>query len=385
MDQLPLVSIVTPSFNQAAFLRATIESVLGQSYPRIEYLVMDGGSTDGSVEIIREYSGRLAYWQSAPDEGQATAINAGWRRANGEILAYLNSDDVLTPDAVQLSVQALLNCPEAGLSYGTCVWVNEQGREIGRIEAAPFTLKTLVLQNRLAQPSVFVRRAALDWVGLLDPTMHFLMDYDLWLRIAMHFPVIRIPHILARFRLHDDSKTAQQYRFFLDDNLRLLDKAFRDPAMPRELVGMRPRAENYAFVLTGLHCYSLGRADDGREIFRRLFERCPNASEFADDIVSLFANHLVHLAPLKQAAFSPVQSEEWLDAILNDLPVNAQELTRLRSQVLAQAHVTWGFAAHAGGDKRKARQFMLRAVEYQPSRARNRGVLSVLVQSFRPA
>lgn len=383
MGQLPLVSIVTPSFNQAPFLRATMESVLAQTYPRIEYLVMDGGSTDGSVDLIRDFANRLAYWQSGPDGGQASAINAGWTRATGEIVTYLNSDDLLEPDAVQASVKALLDAPDAGLSYGACVWVNERNEKIGQIDAAPFSLPALLLQNRLAQPSVFIRRAALDRVGMLDPSMHYLMDYDLWLRIALYFPVVRVPHTLSRFRLHNDSKTGRSYRFFLDDNLKVLDKAFREPAMPANLVGMRPRAENYAFVLTALHCYSLGQADDGRKLFQQLFEQYPQPLEFSGDIVTLFANHLVHLAPLRQEILTAAQGERWLDAILNNLPPNARVIRKLRARILAQAHVTWGFAAHAGGKSRLARQCMLRALEYHPGHARDRGVLVVLAKSFR--
>lgn len=382
MDGHPLVSIVTPSFNQAPFLRATIESVLAQTYPHIEYIVMDGGSTDGSVEIMREYADRLAYWQSAPDEGQASAINAGWARSRGEIVAYLNSDDLLNPDAVRASVDALCANPQAGLSYGACAWINERGQEIGQMEAAVFTPEVLLLQNRLAQPTVFVRRTALDRVGLLDPSLHYLMDYDLWLRIVLNYPVVRISQTLAQFRLHDDSKTAQKYKFFLDDNLRLLDKAFNDPALPPTLVSMRPRAENYAFVLTALHCYSLGRGEDGRNLFERLFAEYPNPLTYAKDFVELFANHLVHLAPLKQAGFSPAQCEGWLDNILNNLPPSARGIVRLRSRILAQTYVSWGFAARAAGQNRLARQCMLRALEYHPGQARNRGVLSVLVRSF---
>ena len=378
-DSSPLVSIVTPSYNQAAFLRETMESVLTQDYPRVEYIVMDGGSTDGSVEIIREYAPRLAYWQSARDAGQADAINQGWQRARGEIVSYLNSDDTLHPHAVRLSVEALQKNPDAGFSYGACAWVNARGERIGLIEAKQFTLADLLLQNRFAQPSVFVRRAALERVGMLDTAMHYLMDYDLWLRLALHFPVARVSEIISNFRLHDDSKTASRYKFFLDDNLRLLDKAFADPAFPNELKSVRTRAENYAFVLTALHCFSLGRTDDGREIMARFFSTQAQPLAYPDDLVALFANHLVHIAPLRQTQNE--SSQTWLDSILNDLPANAQSLRALRSQILAQANLNWGFAAHKAGNRSGARKFMLRALQYHPAHARNRGVWSVLVKS----
>lgn len=384
MEQpLPLVSIVTPSYNQAPFLRETIESVLAQDYPRVEYIIMDGGSTDGSVDIIRSFADRLAYWTSAPDKGQADAINAGWKRARGEILAYLNSDDTLNPNAVRLSVQALLDEPQAGLSYGACAWINTKSERIGLIESKPFALANMLLQNQLAQPSVFIRRGALERVGMLDESMHYLMDYDLWLRIALHFPFTRAKETLANFRLHDDSKTASQYRYFLNDNLRLLDKAFSDSALPAELASMRPRAENYAYVLTALHCYSLGRSQDGRELMQRYFETQPAPLAYPDDLIALFANHLVHMAPLRERLAT--SSEVWLDTLFRELPPNALELAHFRSQILAQANIAWGFDAHARGAKTDARKFMLRALEYDPANARNRGVWSVLLKSLKPS
>lgn len=384
VNSLPLVSIVTPSYNQAPFLRSTIESVLAQDYPHVEYIIMDGGSTDGSVEVIRAYADHLAHWQSAPDGGQANAINAGWQRARGEIVAYLNSDDTLQPQAVRLSVQALQENPNAGLSYGSCAWVNEQGQHLGLMEARPFTVQELLLHNRLAQPSVFVRRAALDHVGMLDSLMHHMLDYDLWLRLALHYPVVRVPELISNFRLHDDSKTASQYKLFLKDNLRLLDKAFANPALPPELKSLRPRATNYAHIVAALHCYSLGQREDGREIMERFFETETQPLAYPQDIVALFADHLVHVAPLRDPNFSAASGADWLDARLSELPPNAQALRALRSRILAHAHLEWGFAAHARGDTAVARVHMVRALRYHPTHARNRGVWSVIRRSFLP-
>lgn len=383
-DFLPLVSIVTPSYNQARFLRSTIESVLAQDYPRIEYIVMDGGSTDGSVEIIRAYADRLGYWQSAPDGGQANAINAGWQRAGGEILAYLNSDDTMLPHAVRLSVEALQQNPDAGLSYGSCAWMDAEGRSLALMEAKPFTLQEILLHNRLAQPSVFVRRTTLEHVGMLDPLMHYMLDYDLWLRIAVSYPVARIPDQIANFRLHSDSKTALQYKSFLEDNLRLLDRAFSNPSLPSSFASLRARATNYAYILAALHCYSFGQRDEGREILERFFETEPHPLAYSEDIVTLFADHLVHFAPLRDPNFSPGCGADWLDARLSELPESAQPLRALRSQILAHAHLEWGFEAHTSRDTAAARAHMVRALKYHPAHARNRGVWSVMLKSFLP-
>ena len=135
-NALPKVSIVTPSFNQASFLEQTLRSVLEQDYPNLEYIVIDGGSTDGSVEIINKYADQLAYWQSQPDQGQTDAINQGFAHATGEILAWLNSDDLLLPGAVSAAVRALEEHPEAAMVYGDALLINAQGKTIGKFPAA---------------------------------------------------------------------------------------------------------------------------------------------------------------------------------------------------------------------------------------------------------
>ncbi|MDL1897252.1 glycosyltransferase, partial [Anaerolineae bacterium CFX7] len=184
MINLPRVSIVTPSFNQAAFLEETIRSVLTQNYPHIEYIVIDGGSTDGSVDIIRKYENRLAYWVSEQDAGQADAINKGWRRATGEIIAYLNSDDTYEPGAVRAAVEYLAQHPETAMVYGHCYQVNEHGERVGTLRAIPVNIHTLLLHNAIMQPTAFIRRRVLDHTGMLDVELGHAMDYDLWLRIA---------------------------------------------------------------------------------------------------------------------------------------------------------------------------------------------------------
>lgn len=133
---LPLVSIITPSFNQAEFLEATIQSVLGQDYPRIEYSIVDGGSTDGSVDVIKAYEQRLAWWVSEKDQGQTDAINKGFARAKGEILAWINSDDTYNPGAVGSAVKYLMEHPEIALVYSDCNYINEKGEVIGKFPAA---------------------------------------------------------------------------------------------------------------------------------------------------------------------------------------------------------------------------------------------------------
>jgi glycosyltransferase involved in cell wall biosynthesis len=205
-----LVSIITPSFNQAPFLEKTIQSVLAQTHTEIEYIIIDGGSTDGSVDIIQRYAdaGKLAWWVSEPDKGQTEAINKGFARAKGEVLAWLNSDDTLEPQAVAEAVDYLVEHPEVGMVYGDTNFIDAKGNVIGKFPARQ-TDYHLLRQGyvHVPQQASFFRADLWRQVGPLDPSFYFAMDYDLWVRLARLAPLVYLPRLWANFRLHGDAKT----------------------------------------------------------------------------------------------------------------------------------------------------------------------------------
>lgn len=185
----PLVSIITPSYNQAAYLEHTIQSVLAQDYAPLEYIIVDGASSDGSVEVIRCYADRLAWWASEPDHGQADAINKGLQRARGEVVAWLNSDDLYLPGAVASAVDALQANPGLGMVFGDAITIDAQGRPLNKLAFGAWGLSELMRFRIICQPAVFMRRSVLEDGGWLDTSYHFLLDHHLWLRMACRAPV----------------------------------------------------------------------------------------------------------------------------------------------------------------------------------------------------
>jgi len=211
--QTPLVSIITPSFQQGSFIERTLESVRlqdqGSLAGRIEHIVMDGGSTDGTVQILKQWRGRLTF-RSGPDGGQSAAINAGLALARGEILAYLNSDDVYYAGAVAAVVEAFERDPAVDVIYGGGNHIDPDGAVIGRYPTEEWTLERLKVTCFLCQPAVFFRRRVLERFGALDPTLHYCMDYEYWLRLGMDGARFAyLPKVLAGSRLHDDAKTVR--------------------------------------------------------------------------------------------------------------------------------------------------------------------------------
>lgn len=204
----PLVSIVSPSYNQGRFLEETIRSVLAQDYPRIEYIIVDGGSTDGSLEIIQRYAARLGWWVSESDQGQTDAINKGFAHANGDIFAWINSDDTYLPNAVREAVEFLTSHPDAAMVYGDANLIDENGAVIGHFPAKQTDLARMLRGSvHIPQQTTFFWARHWKQVGPLDPSFYFAMDYDLWVRLAKLGPLIYQPRLWANFRLHSKGKS----------------------------------------------------------------------------------------------------------------------------------------------------------------------------------
>jgi glycosyltransferase involved in cell wall biosynthesis len=204
----PRVSVVTPSYNHGRYIEETIRSVLLQGYPDVEYIVVDGCSTDESMEIIGRYEPWLADVVREPDRGQTEAINKGWRRSTGTVAGFLNADDFYLPGAIPTAASAFDSTPEAGMVYGSAMIVDEAGGELQPWKAAPFDLRTMLTAgNSVPQPAAFYSVDALDGVGYLDERWDLIFDYELAIRIGTRYPTVCIPATLARFRAHAHNKT----------------------------------------------------------------------------------------------------------------------------------------------------------------------------------
>lgn len=266
-----VVSVVTPSLNQAQFLEATIRSVLEQTHPDVEYLVVDGGSTDGSADIIRRYAGRLAHWVSEADGGQADAVNKGWRRARGEILAYLNSDDLYFPDAVQRIVAYFAQHPDVDLVYGAYQLVDADGHEMGAPVELPDVSLSWLMRHPLPQPTTFLRRRLLERVGFFDPTLHYVFDWDFWLRAAIaggRMARLSGPP-LAAFRRWDGQKTLNQFERHVEEQVRMRDRLLAEGRLSHKAAGELAFSKAWVFLWPAYQCYLRGRPADARSLLRR--------------------------------------------------------------------------------------------------------------------
>jgi glycosyltransferase involved in cell wall biosynthesis len=207
----PLVTVVTPSFNQGRFIRDTIDSVLSQDYPNLEYWVIDGGSSDETQDVLQSYGHRLS-WVSERDQGQADAVNKGFRKAKGEIFGWLNSDDTYWPSAIRKVVQFFHANPDISMVYGEAYNIDAQGKIIERSPTEGFDYQRLAETCFICQPTVFLRRHVFEEVGPLDVTLHYCLDYEYWMRVGKRYGIGYIPEFLATSRLHGDAKTFAKRR-----------------------------------------------------------------------------------------------------------------------------------------------------------------------------
>jgi len=208
----PRISIVTPSYNQGQFIEETIRSALLQGYPNLEYIIIDGGSTDNSVEIIKKYEPWLAYWVSEPDHGQSHAINKGIQKATGDILLWINSDDICLTSSFTKATLVFYSNPNSGLVTGQAWVINHLGQNVGELRSNFTTWEELATnpRNSIRQISTFFARKVFDELGLVDENLHIAMDTELLVRITKLYPPLVLEDYLTAYRVHSETKTFHQ-------------------------------------------------------------------------------------------------------------------------------------------------------------------------------
>jgi len=272
---LPLVSIITPSFNKGPYIEETIQSIQNQSYVNIEHIVIDGGSTDETLVILKKYNGRV-FWISEPDHGQSDAINKGWKIARGDIIAYLNADDTYTPDAVANAVTYLNGHPDVGLVYGDGTLTDANGKFIQAYRAGEFSLRELIYcRDNILQPALFLRREVYEKIGGIDESLHLAMDLDYWIRAGLLFRIAHIPVPLAMAKIYRDAKSVALMHKYAGDYEHILEKVFADPHLPPELAAEKKAVYNYVYVKGGLDYIHVGMIGDGLGYLWKAFRMNP--------------------------------------------------------------------------------------------------------------
>jgi len=291
---------VTPSYNQAKYLEQTIQSVLGQDYARVEYLVVDGASKDGSVEVVKKYADNLSWWISEKDSGQGDAINKGLARAKGDILAWLNSDDYYLPGAISAAVKVFEENPDVIMLYGDMLAVDENGQTINTLKYKQLSLQDLLCFQIIGQPSVFFRRDALEKTGGLDTSFHFLLDHHLWIRIAQQGRILHVPQIWSAARYHAEAKNRAKAAEFGREAFRILAWAESQPGLAEAVRGVGRRARASAYRVDARYLLDGGKSMSALKSWARALIIHPPTALVRLNILASAVLHISGLRTLRE-------------------------------------------------------------------------------------
>lgn len=290
-------SIVTPSFNQGGFIQATIDSVLTQDFSNVEYFVMDGGSTDSTLDVLKAVDDPRMKWVSEPDKGQSDAINKGMRQVTGDILAYLNSDDVYLPGAFTFAAEFFERNPEVDILYGQVHTINQTGQEIGPdYLVGPITLEQFFTRRfKFPQQAVFWRKRVTEAIGLFDESLHYQMDYDYWMRaLIAGFKFQHTDRFLAQFREHGESKTVSQAVKFWKDWQTIIDKIYQRDDLTPEMLALKPLAYAYVHHHAAVHYIKYGQAKDARPHLREVLSNSASPSRLKVVSLAMLIDSYLH-------------------------------------------------------------------------------------------
>ena len=273
--RLPSFSVITPSYNQAAYLKQTMDSVLSQDIPGMEYVVMDGGSNDGSAELIRSYADRLSGWVSEKDRGQADAVNKGAARTHGEVIGWLNSDDLFLPGAARKALEFLAAHPEIDAVYGDVLSIDGSGELINVMRFGQYSAEDLMTFRVISQPGVFFRRSAWERAGGLDLSYSYLLDHHLWLRMIANGRFSYLAEPLAAARFHADAKNRAHAGDFGKEAYRLSDWLLSDPLTAGKAAPIEKEIRGGAAWLDAHYLSDAGEAGKSLKAYARAFRLCP--------------------------------------------------------------------------------------------------------------
>lgn len=295
MNTFPKISIITPTYNQGQYIEQTILSVLNQNYPNLEYIIIDGGSTDNTIDIIKKYETKITYWVSEPDKGQSDAINKGMQKATGEVINWLNSDDFYEPNALNKIANCFIENPNALVVCAKSRLFTDDNKTVGFTNGTDIysgNIEKTIGWARIDQPETFFKRSIFEKIGSIDDELKYLMDRDLWIKCLIHFGlenIVKTDTIIVNFRLHNTSKTVSQgthfqkehdswyYAFALQNGLKELatkisenfcvNSSFKIKNLPKLDANFAEKIINYFFYLRAVEYYSQNNKSFAKQLF----------------------------------------------------------------------------------------------------------------------